>query len=190
MSNQSVPYIFCPRCAQPLQKSMIAGYLRSQCPACSFIHWGEFSLGVGGVLWHNEKVLLVQRGHNPGKGMWTIPGGYVDQGESIGHAVVREIQEETGIEAKPLSIIAIRDRPSEKHDAYIIFLMQFVGGALQAQPEEVNDLGFFTLEACHNLPIPSLTLSVLKASQSIVQGLTLNSDVELLGELSTLYQTP
>lgn len=190
MSYQKVPYFFCPRCAHPLQKSIIDGHLRSRCPECSFIHWGNFSLGVGGVLWHNDKVLLVKRGHNPGKGMWTIPGGYVDQGESIGNAVVREIQEETGIEAKPLSIIAIRDRPAEKHDTYIIFLMQFMGGTLQAQPEEISDLAFLTLEECQALPIPSLTMSALKASHSVSQGLTLNSDVELIGTLSTLYQIP
>lgn len=193
MSNNTVPYIFCPVCAERLQKSIIDNNLRSSCPNCSYVDWGNFSLGVGGVLWHEGKVLLVQRAHNPGKGAWTIPGGYVDQGESIGDAIVREIQEETGIEAKPLSIIALRDRPSngpsEKHDAYIIFQMSLLGGTLQAQPEEVSNLGFFTFEECQTLTIPSLTLSAIQASHSISQGLVLNGNVDLIGRLSTLYQT-
>ncbi|MDR3599596.1 MAG: NUDIX hydrolase [Desulfosporosinus sp.] len=187
MSHSTGPYLFCPLCGNPLQKSIIDDQLRSTCPNCFYVHWGNFSLGVGGVLWHNDKVLLVQRGHNPGKGMWTIPGGYVDQGESIGKAISREIQEETGINSKPLAIIGLRDQPAEKHDTYIIFLMQFQGGNLQAQPEEVSDLGFFTLNECSALPIPSLTLSALKASQSVSQGLGLNSDVKLSSTLSTLY---
>ncbi|TGE31529.1 NUDIX hydrolase [Desulfosporosinus sp. Sb-LF] len=188
MSYKTGPYRFCPFCGKPLQESILDDHLRSTCPNCSYIHWGDFSLGVGGVIWHKDKVLLVQRGYNPGKGMWTIPGGYVDHGESIGNAVTREIQEETGIKAKPLSIIALRDQPADKHDAYIIFLMQFLGGNLQSQPEEVSDLGFFSLEECHALPIPSLTLSALQASHSVSQGLVINPDVKLIGTLSELYQ--
>jgi len=188
MSHPTAPYLFCPLCGKPLHKSIIADRLRSSCSNCSYVDWGNFSLGVGGVLWHNDKVLLVKRGHNPGKGMWTIPGGYVDQEESIGEAVIREIQEETGIIAKPLSIIGLRDRPTERHDTYVIFLMQFLGGKLQAQPEEVSDLGFFTLKECQTLPIASLSLGALEASYSISQGLVLNSQVKLSDTLSTLYQ--
>ena len=188
MFYNTAPYLFCPICGKPLQKSIIDNQTRSTCLDCSYVHWGNFSLGVGGVLWHNNKVLLVQRAHNPGKGMWTIPGGYVDQGESIGEAIIREIQEETGIKVKPLAIIALRDRPDEKHDTYIIFLMQFLGGTLQAQPEEVSDLGFFTLEECHTLPIPPLTLSALEASHSVFKGLVIDPDVKLSGMLSTLYR--
>lgn len=188
MSFKATPYNFCPVCGSSLQTSMIDNLPRRTCSECSYVHWGDFSLGVGGVLWHDNKVLLVQRGHNPGKGMWTIPGGYVDQRESIGTAIVREIEEETGIITKPLSLIALRDRPGEKHDTYLIFLMQFVSGTLHAQPEEVSDLGFFTLDECPTLPIPSLTLNAIKASHSISPGLILNSDADLLGALSTLYQ--
>ncbi|HEY8910826.1 MAG TPA: NUDIX hydrolase [Desulfosporosinus sp.] len=188
MSDYTAPYLFCPICGKTLHQTIIDGYPRGTCPDCSYVHWGDFSLGVGGVLWHNDKVLLVQRGYNPGKGMWTIPGGYVDHGESIGEAIIREIREETGIDAKPLSIIALRDRPAEKHNTYIIFLMQFLGGNLQAQLEEVTDLGFFTLQECLSLPIPALTLSAIEASHSVFQGLVLNSDVTLTCALSTLYQ--
>lgn len=192
MSYFTAPYNFCPVCAEPLQESIIDDHLRSSCPNCSYVDWGNFSLGVGGVIWHEGKVLLVQRGHNPGKGAWTIPGGYVDQGESIGDAIVREIQEETGIIAEPLSIIGLRDKPSngptEKHDAYIIFLMSFLGGTLQAQPSEVSNLGFFTLEECQTLQIPSLTLNAIEASNSTDQGLLQNKNVDLIGKLSKLYQ--
>ncbi len=188
MSDYTAPYLFCPICGKSLQNSIIDNHPRGACPECAYINWGDFSLGVGGVLWHNEKVLLVQRGYNPGKGMWTIPGGYVDHGESIGEAIIREIQEETGIKAKPLSIIALRDRPAEKHNTYIIFLMQFLGGNLQAQAGEVSDLGFFTLKECQSLPIPSLTLGAIEASQSVSKGLLLNSKVKLTCALSTLYQ--
>lgn len=188
MPNNSAPYCFCPVCGNPLIELIIDSQPRSHCTDCSYVNWGKFSLGVGGVVWHNNKVLLVQRGYNPGKGMWTIPGGYVDQRESIGDAVVREIQEETGIIAKPLSIVALRDRPDEKHDTYLIFSMQYVGGELSGQPGEVLDLGFFTLEECQTLPIAALTMSALLTSHFATQGLVLSTDVQLNGTLSTLYQ--
>lgn len=188
MSDYTAPYLFCPICGKALQTSIIDDHPRGTCSECSYINWGDFSLGVGGVLWHNDKVLLVQRGNNPGKGIWTIPGGYVDHGESIEQAIIREIQEETGIKTKPLSIIALRDRPAEKHNTYIVFLMQFLSGTLQAQPEEVSDLGFFTLEKCQSLPIAALTLGAIEASHSASQGLVINSNVKLTCALSTLYQ--
>lgn len=188
MSYHTAAYLFCPHCGKPLQKTILHEHLRSTCPDCAYVNWGDFSLGVGGVLWHNGKVLLVQRRHNPGQGMWTIPGGYVDHEESIGQAIVREIHEETGIITLPLSIIALRDRPDQRHDAYFVFRMQYLGGTLQAQLEEVIDLGFFTFEECHSLPIASISLSAIVASRSISKGLVLYSDVKLLGTLSTLYQ--
>ncbi len=188
MSDYTTRYLFCPHCGNLLQQSLIDHKPRSTCSDCSYVNWGDFSLAVGGVLWHNGKVLLVQRGNNPGKGTWTIPGGYVDLGESIGEAVIREIQEETGIKAEPLSIIALRDRPGEKHNTYFVFLMRFLGGNLQAQADEVSNLGFFTLEECSILPIPPLTLSALEASHSFSQGLVLNPEVKLKSTLSIFYQ--
>lgn len=188
MPNRPAPYLFCPVCGKPLQESIIDSQTRSKCFNCSYVHWGDFSLGVGGVILHDNKVLLVQRGYNPGKGIWTIPGGYVDHGESIGDAIIREIQEETGIISKPLSIIALRDRPDERHDTYLIFLMQFLGGDLLGQPGEVLDLGFFTLEECNTLPVAALSMSAILAARSATQGLVLTTDVQLNGALSTLYQ--
>jgi 8-oxo-dGTP diphosphatase len=190
MSYKATPYQFCPICGETLQEARIDNRLRSTCAKCSFIHWGEYSLGVGGVVWHEGKVLLVQRSHDPGKGMWTIPGGYVNQDEPIGDAITREILEETGIYAKPLSLIALRDRPSEKHDIYIIFLMDYIRGTLKAQEDEVSDLGFFALEEYQCLALPSLSLSAIEASKSVIHGLTLNSKVKLIGSSSTLYQIP
>ncbi|MDD2234168.1 MAG: NUDIX hydrolase [Desulfitobacteriaceae bacterium] len=88
---QSANFLFCPQCGSPLSETAITNRLRKNCPACSFIHWGEFSLGVGGVIWKKDKVLLVERANDPGKGLWTIPGGYVDHGEQIHEAVKREM---------------------------------------------------------------------------------------------------
>ncbi len=61
-------------------------------------HWPQ--LGVGAFVVHDDAILLVQRGHEPGKGEWAIPGGRVQPGEVLHTAVEREVFEETGVSIK------------------------------------------------------------------------------------------
>lgn len=189
MTISLISYNYCPQCGKPLEHTDFSGQLRPHCPDCSYVHWGDFSLGVGGVVWKDGKVLLVQRAYNPGKGKWTIPGGYVDQKEKIADAVAREIKEETGIIAEPISIIALRDRPGDKHDAYIVFLLDYKGGTLKADPTEVSGIGFFSLEECQNLPIAELSLSAIKASRAAAgKGFLPKTGIKMVGEQSVLFQ--
>lgn len=181
---------FCPQCGHPLNQQPIGGYLRDICPNCSYIHWGDFTMGVGGVLWHHGKVLLVQRALNPGKGMWTIPGGYVEQGEKIEEGIKREIREETGLETEPVSLIAVRDRPGteQPHDLYLIFLMRYLRGIPLPDHEEITSMGFFTLEESRRLPVAQLTVSMLEATNINQTGFQRVEGMQLTGTLSTLYR--
>lgn len=67
-------------------------------------------VGVGGVVIHRNRTLLVRRGHEPLKGEWSIPGGLLEVGEGLAEAVRRELKEETGLEVEPLEIVAAFDR--------------------------------------------------------------------------------
>jgi ADP-ribose pyrophosphatase YjhB (NUDIX family) len=67
-------------------------------------------VGVGGVVVHENRVLLVQRGTEPLKGQWTIPGGLIDVGETLREAVIREVLEETGLAIEPIELIELLDR--------------------------------------------------------------------------------
>lgn len=66
-------------------------------------------IGVGAVVWKDDKVLLVKRGNPPRKGSWTLPGGKQQIGETIHQAVIREIREETGIEMTVIDVAAVVD---------------------------------------------------------------------------------
>jgi 8-oxo-dGTP diphosphatase len=67
-------------------------------------------LGVGGVVIHRGRALLVKRAHEPLKGQWSIPGGLVELGEKLEKAVARELKEETGLTIEPVEIVAVFDR--------------------------------------------------------------------------------
>jgi 8-oxo-dGTP diphosphatase len=66
-------------------------------------------VGIGVVIWREDKVLLVKRRHDPRKGEWGLPGGMQVLGETIMEAAVREAREETGLDITPLGIITALD---------------------------------------------------------------------------------
>jgi len=67
-------------------------------------------VGVGGVVVHRNRALLIRRGSEPLKGEWSIPGGMLELGEELAEGVRRELKEETGLEVEPLEIVAAFDR--------------------------------------------------------------------------------
>jgi ADP-ribose pyrophosphatase YjhB (NUDIX family) len=67
-------------------------------------------VGVGGVVVHRHRALLIRRGSEPLKGEWSIPGGMLELGEELAEGVRRELKEETGLEVEPLEIVAAFDR--------------------------------------------------------------------------------
>jgi len=67
-------------------------------------------VGVGGIVFQGESVLLIKRGREPALGQWSIPGGVVDLGETLQAAVVREVREETQVEVEPLALVKVLDR--------------------------------------------------------------------------------
>lgn len=67
-------------------------------------------VGVGGVVIHAGRGLLIRRGSEPLKGEWSIPGGTLELGESLAEGVRRELREETGLEVRVLDLIEVFDR--------------------------------------------------------------------------------
>lgn len=66
-------------------------------------------VGVGIVVWQEDKVLLVRRAKPPRLGEWSIPGGAQSLGETIFEAAIREVREETGVDVRPTAIVTVVD---------------------------------------------------------------------------------
>ena len=67
-------------------------------------------VGVGAVILHEDKVLLVRRGKSPSFGKWSVPGGLVELGETTREAIAREIVEECGIKIRIVDVAGVIDR--------------------------------------------------------------------------------
>ncbi len=67
-------------------------------------------VGVGGVVIHRDRALLIRRGSEPLKGEWSIPGGMLELGEELAAGVQRELKEETGLDVEPVECILVFDR--------------------------------------------------------------------------------
>ncbi|WP_411842506.1 NUDIX domain-containing protein [Salinicoccus sp. HZC-1] len=166
---------YCSNCGDKLEIRLIDEVERHSCPSCSFVHWSNFSVSVGALVVKEDKLLLVRRSQNPGKGKWTNPGGFVEQTELIEQAVIREVQEETGIKAKVKSIVTLGDFPGRVHNVYITFLLEYVEGEPQPDEEEVDGAGFFSLKEMESMNVADLTWGLAKiAFEADSDGLSLN----------------
>lgn len=96
-------------------------------------------IGVGGIIIHQDRVLLIRRGKEPSYGKWSVPGGMVNLGETLKDAVKREVLEETGLEVEPLKQIevferVIRDSDDRVQYHYVLvdFVCRYVSGEAKA----------------------------------------------------------
>ena len=95
-------------------------------------------VGVGGVVVRDGRVLLIRRGKPPLLGRWMIPGGTVELGETLAEALVREMEEETGVRVAPGQVLTVaeqiaRQEGSVSHHFVIIdYLCAWVSGEARA----------------------------------------------------------
>ncbi len=129
-------------------------------------------LGVGGVVIHEQKVLLVKLTYGPAKGKWLIPGGLVDCGETLQDAVKREIFEETGVQVQPGGIIGVRSMVRTKDhltDLYSILICDVVDSPeiLVKDELEVSEVRWMPLDELSTNPdVTSYTKLIIGKARS------------------------
>ena len=109
---------FCPRCAASAEVT----FPRSiECPSCGYSAYYNPKPVACAIPWGDEgRIWLLRRGFDPGSGLWTFPGGFVDLGESVEQAAHREVHEELAIEIELGPLLGVYSR-SDDRVALIVF---------------------------------------------------------------------
>ena len=115
---------FCPRCGQPAD----VAFPRSiACSHCGYSAYFNPKPVAGAIPVDDEdRVILLRRGFDPGRGRWTFPGGFVDLGESVEEAAHRETDEELGIAIELGRLVGVYSRADERV-VLIVFLARALG---------------------------------------------------------------
>jgi 8-oxo-dGTP diphosphatase len=119
---------------------------------------GKIWLAAAGLLIEDGKWLVVKKNYGGLKGKWSIPAGFVDTGETVDEAAIREVFEETGILGEVVSILGIRSGVIKEtiSDNMIVFLLKKKSGALFPDENEIECAAFMTPEELMKDPNTSL----------------------------------
>ena len=108
-------------------------------------------LTVDGIVIKNNQILLIKRKKEPFKGKWALPGGFVNYGERVEDAVVREVMEETGLTTSISSLFGVYsdpDRDPRGHTVSVVYILEPVNGEPKGG-DDASEARYFPLE---NLP--------------------------------------
>ena len=103
---------------------------------------------------HAGRILLIQRGQPPAEGMWSLPGGRVELGESAEEAIVREVREETGLDVAVIREVGtvLRDAPGGGRYVIRDFLVEPIVHTTPIAADDARDARFVTQEQLRALP--------------------------------------
>ena len=143
---------FCPTCGAQLKSAPNEGQTNSPCSGCGRIIYYDPKVAATTVIGYNNQVLLVKRGNEPGYGLWSLPGGYVDRGEIVEEAAAREVFEETGLNINITRLIGVFSQ--KDHPVIVIaFSGEQISGELQTSDETLA-VEFFDIDVLPEMAFP------------------------------------
>jgi len=138
-THEPIEYRFCPRCGGDLEKRIVKPTepKRLVCLNCSFIFYQDPKVVAGTIFTLDGRIVLLKRGVEPAMGKWVFPGGYVDRGESVHEAAIRETKEESQMDVKLGPLLNVYSYPRSPN-IIVVYAAQAVGGELAAGDESVE----------------------------------------------------
>jgi ADP-ribose pyrophosphatase YjhB (NUDIX family) len=131
------------------------------CGACAFVFFLDPKVAAGVVFSYDGGVLLVQRAIHPSYGKWVFPGGYVDRGETLESAALREVREESGLVVRLTRLLGVYSFPANPV-IVVAYAGDVTGGSLTIDDESLAVRSFPPAEIpWDELAFPS-TVQVLK----------------------------
>lgn len=161
MQTAAGDYKFCPKCGHALDtKPLKAGEPpRLVCSSCSFVFYLDPKVAAGTITIVDGGIVLLRRGIDPQWGKWVFPGGFVDRGESVQDAAIRETLEEVRLRVSLTGIIDVYSFPGNDV-VMIVYAADVVGGELGVG-DEAEDVKAFPPE---QIPWPDLAFESTRAA--------------------------
>lgn len=127
---------------------------------------------VGVVCFKDDQILLIRRGQPPKRGEWSLPGGRIEPGEPVAHAALRELREETGVEAKITGLVDVVDaiftnRAGDlvtRHYVLIDYIAEWLAGDVCAG-DDADEACFFSYADVTDLALWSETRRIIEMAR-------------------------
>jgi NAD+ diphosphatase len=139
---------FCGRCGAQLRTKTIER--AKECPQCGLLHFPRLAPAIIVLVERGNKLLLARSRHFM-PGIYSVLAGFVEPGESLEEAVVREVKEEVGISVKDIKYFGSQPWPFP-HSLMIGFTATYAGGEISLDDEEIEDAGWFTIGNLPRIP--------------------------------------
>jgi|TARA_B100001245_G_scaffold235905_1_gene224936 ADP-ribose pyrophosphatase YjhB (NUDIX family) len=158
---------YCQFCGTHLVRKYDRSKERPFCEACNTFIYADPKVAVVAIVPSNKTILLIRRAIEPHLGKWSLPSGYVDRGESIENALVREVFEETTIYTSPCHYLGVF---SGKGPVVIhVYVATHKSGTAKAA-EEVSEIKWCELDELPDLPFP-YDQEIMSAYKTYLQNL-------------------
>lgn len=144
-----------------METRLVGDRPRRRCVDCGFVFYTDPKVGVGVMVVEDDRLLLVRRSMEPGRGKWSIPAGYVDHGEDPAAAAAREAHEETGLVVRVTGLVGVYHNPPGEGGAsiFILYRAERIGGDLCAG-DDADEAAFFALDALPELAFASTRAAI------------------------------
>lgn len=141
---------YCLKCGSGLDIRLLDGRDREICERCGWVYYPQLKVGAGVLIEKDGCLLLLQRAHEPWKGYWNIPAGYVEVDENPIDAVRREALEETGLDVEIGELIGVYyfDDDPRGNGIMFVYLAKSVSGQLKIDDEA----SFARYFSCQDIP--------------------------------------
>jgi ADP-ribose pyrophosphatase YjhB (NUDIX family) len=139
---------FCPHCGGAFNSRILKEGEPSRlvCDRCGFVFYLDPKVAVGTIIrTEDDQIVLCRRAIEPGYGRWVFPGGYVDRGEKLEEAAVREAREECGLDVALEGLVSLHSYRG-RTPIIIVWAARAVGGELRAADEESLEVRTFGSE--------------------------------------------